>query len=831
MYRSVLLSLCFVLFWATTALAEGANLESIPTRSSEQIDLTETLLAISKEWNPQVDEADFRKQLDQLTEWAQPALSANSPREKVDLLRRAIHGQGGYRYTDEVDARGFPVNSEELFMHGLLKTKRGYCMNLSLLYLVVAERLGLPIKGVALPNHFFVRWDDGTERINIDGTEGGAEFSDGFYLNRFGMKGQPVSAFYLKSLNKKQTLGAYFSNVGMVFYQNLNSRKAVFYLSLSVAINPLSVEAHNNLGNMYSELNENDQAIQQYQRAVAAEPGNADSYFNLGMAYDKAGNTDQAVESLLQAVQLNPGFPAAHDSLARLFLFQRNYAGALLHLKKLSSLAPESVWAFMEMSTAYLGLGVPEIAVLSLRHTVKRFPDLMQALEKLAEILYRMGDYDQALEQQAVLVDRWPDFAKGHIQMGWTYYKRGDIANAIKSTEKGLAVADKASGLIPLAEMNLGLFSLLEGQYDRAKSFYNKALIENAESLEGILADLEEARSGSFSDKTELDYFSGWVLHSTGKVPAAEKFFQRYLQRDPEGLFADEVRSALQSEKEGLSGELALKNVPEGMVFVPKGYFIMGSDDHGLDEAPQHKTYLDAYYIDQYEVRAKDFAEFLNSVNNTKGYYEDNVRGVLVYNDRFSAREGMENLPINNVNWYGASKYCEWKKQRLPTEAEWEKAARGPSGNIYPWGNTLPHSSLARYNQHWTEEIKHGVMMPVDSYAEGKSFYGTYNMAGNVKEWVDDWFDREYYDDPANHINPPGQIGGEFKVLKGGSWRDLSGFLYASFRNNSYPDTRMADYGFRCAKSAEGKKIPQGKRQLTQWKPWHLLHRVAEARY
>ena len=103
-------------------------------------------------------------------------------------------------------------------------------------------------------------------------------------------------------------------------------------------------------------------------------------------------------------------------------------------------------------------------------------------------------------------------------------------------------------------------------------------------------------------------------------------------------------------------------------------------------------------------------------------------------------------------------------------------------------------------------------MVPVDTFKEGVSTYGIHHMAGNVKEWVDDWFDREYYDNPTNHINPKGQIGGEYKVLRGGSWRDLRGFIYSSYRNNSYPSSRLDDYGFRCVKSSGSGK---GLKQLT----------------
>jgi formylglycine-generating enzyme required for sulfatase activity len=102
--------------------------------------------------------------------------------------------------------------------------------------------------------------------------------------------------------------------------------------------------------------------------------------------------------------------------------------------------------------------------------------------------------------------------------------------------------------------------------------------------------------------------------------------------------------------------------------------------------------------------------------------------------------------------------------------------------------------------------------VPVDTFKEGASTYGIHHMAGNVKEWVDDWFDREYYDNPANHINPKGQIGGKYKVLRGGSWRDLRGFIYSSYRNNSYSSSRLDDYGFRCVKSSESST---GLKQLT----------------
>ena len=228
----------------------------------------------------------------------------------------------------------------------------------------------------------------------------------------------------------------------------------------------------------------------------------------------------------------------------------------------------------------------------------------------------------------------------------------------------------------------------------------------------------------------------------------------------------------------------------------------MGSNTTLEDEAPEHRVYLDSYWIDKYEVSAEKFSEFLNTMDNLKGYYLDNKVGTLFYDGRFHPRPGLENHPINNITWNAADEYCKWKGKRLPTEAEWEKAARGTSAYTYPWGNTPPSADLARYFQTWTDEKSHTVMVPVQGLTKGQSPYGLHNMAGNVKEWVDDWYDHEYYKEQSEYANPRGPIGGEFKVVKGGSWRDMKGFIYSSFRNSGNPKSRMEDYGFRCAKSA-----------------------------
>ena len=140
------------------------------------------------------------------------------------------------------------------------------------------------------------------------------------------------------------------------------------------------------------------------------------------------------------------------------------------------------------------------------------------------------------------------------------------------------------------------------------------------------------------------------------------------------------------------------------MVLISAGFFKMGLNNSLDDESPEHRVFLDSFYIDKYEVSTKDFAEFLNIKNNVKGYYLDNKFGTLIYTGKFEPRPGLDKFPINNVTWRAANEYCKWKDKRLPSEAEWEKAARGENGNAYPWGNQAP-------SKNWLAMIKLGPMI------------------------------------------------------------------------------------------------------------------------
>ena len=789
------------------------RLLKIQEDDNTQPDLLETLLMVSKHWKPSLDLAPLKEEIQIIIRSAKHKLSGlDRPEDIIRIIRTVIHDEAGYRYTDQVDERGVPINPEELFLHGLLHTHKGYCMNLSLLYLILGQKLGLPFYGVALPNHFFVRYERDAVKVNIETTERGVSYPDSFYLQRFGTLAKAKTPYFMKNLNTRQTLGAYFSNVGMVYYKNQKPERAIFYLGISTAINSESIDAQNNLANIYSELKKPQQAIKHYNLALKADSGNISTLFNLGLVLQESGKATQAINAFLQVVQIDPGFSSAHRMLANLYLQDNRLISALLHLKLLVRIQPMNLQNHLNIASTYRRMGHQKLAIETLKSVQTQFPGHTEIHEGLAEAFYRMKDFHQSIVQYRFLIDQDQKNLRNYIQLGWTYYRLHDLPMASAWTLRGMKKSEEAGQLKALAQMNLGFYSLLQKQYSQAREWYEKVLSENpAEIAQGMIGDIEEVPAG-YSRRADLQFFRGWIYFKSHQPKKSQRSLQTYLQMEKNGPFSEEAKNLLKLQvpqsgrAEGaLSGNRPSsveKADPKNMILVSPGFFIMGSNRSLEDEAPEHRVYLDSYWIDKYEVSAGKFAEFLNTLDNVKGYYLDNKFGTLYYDSRFHSRPGLENYPINNITWHAADEYCKWKEKRLPTEAEWEKAARGTTAQAYPWGNIPPSDTLARYFQTWTKEEKHKVMVPVQALTEGQSPFGLFNMAGNVKEWVDDWYDREYYNEQSEYANPRGPIGGEFKVVRGGSWRDMKGFIYSTFRNSGNPKSRMDDYGFRCAKNA-----------------------------
>ncbi|MFO0698435.1 MAG: SUMF1/EgtB/PvdO family nonheme iron enzyme [Nitrospira sp.] len=226
------------------------------------------------------------------------------------------------------------------------------------------------------------------------------------------------------------------------------------------------------------------------------------------------------------------------------------------------------------------------------------------------------------------------------------------------------------------------------------------------------------------------------------------------------------------------------------MVLVPAGDFIMGSREEekiaSKDEQPAHQVYLDAYYIDQNEVTTAQYAKFFMTTNRSQPeYWSTNVM----------REHGSK--PVVGVDWNDVTAYCAWAGKRLPTEAEWEKAARGIDQRLYPWGNMAPSMQRANF-RHCCNFKNYGVLTDVGLFEQGKSPYNTYDMAGNVWEWVSDWYEATYYGESPNR-NPKGPLRAQARVVRGGSWTDAPVSMRSAYRLNTIPSERSDYIGFRCA--------------------------------
>jgi formylglycine-generating enzyme len=231
------------------------------------------------------------------------------------------------------------------------------------------------------------------------------------------------------------------------------------------------------------------------------------------------------------------------------------------------------------------------------------------------------------------------------------------------------------------------------------------------------------------------------------------------------------------------------------MVLVPAGEFTMGSDKGDDDESPVHRAYVDTFYLDKFEVTNGRFARFVDAIQSEPPWGFSDKDTPVTHADR----------PVRWVSWMDAMGYCLWAGKRLPTEAEWEKAARGIDGRVYPWGNDLPTPAHAVFG------LKEGggdTVSPVGNRDKGKSPYGAHDMAGNLYEWVTDWYAEDYYTNFAKNtaINPRGPGEGTVKVQRGGSYINNSYRLRSTFRTKGGPTEQDPNVGFRCAQDVP--KLP-----------------------
>ena len=231
------------------------------------------------------------------------------------------------------------------------------------------------------------------------------------------------------------------------------------------------------------------------------------------------------------------------------------------------------------------------------------------------------------------------------------------------------------------------------------------------------------------------------------------------------------------------------------MVEIPAGEFILGSNDGGYNEKPQHVSMLDTYWIDQYEVTYQQYMVFVEAVGHRLPGPPSR------YARQLEALRG-QNQPVTYVSWHDATAYCAWKGKRLPTEREWEKAIRGSDGRTWPWGE-----GRDGFPANFDGDVDgFEVTSPVGTFQKDQSMYGVYDGAGNVMEWVDDWYIEDMYSRAVKpEVVRPKPVS-TYKTMRGGGYTSQGVDLRITNRSFIVPDFRDETIGFRCARSKQDKE-------------------------
>jgi formylglycine-generating enzyme required for sulfatase activity len=274
------------------------------------------------------------------------------------------------------------------------------------------------------------------------------------------------------------------------------------------------------------------------------------------------------------------------------------------------------------------------------------------------------------------------------------------------------------------------------------------------------------------------------------------------------------------------------KNRYPDMAYIPAGYIDMGSSDEEIDRAmkmfkqsentkpirnwfddeiPKHKVWVDAFYLDKYEVTNAEYMKFVRAGGYIKKIFWTEEGAEWLREKKVRVPECSDDSRFNNpdhpvvcINWYEASAYAKWAGKRLPYEAEWERAARGDDSRTFPWGDTVPKREAYNANYHpgGGEQDKDGYRFtaPVKVFPDGASPFGVIQMAGNVWEWCEDWYRENYYARSPKK-NPVGPRKGSEKIVRGGAWLNSIISIRTPYRSYIDPKLRYSHIGLRCARS------------------------------
>ncbi|MFB0556147.1 MAG: tetratricopeptide repeat protein [Phycisphaerae bacterium] len=415
------------------------SIEQVLRLREDQVDLATAALIVSERWSDMVYGRRCLATLDDMALEIRERLRSaglNAPYRAIPVINAYLFDELGFKSISEAS------DPNDLFLHTVLDKKSGYCLSLSILYLSLAERLGIPLYGVVVPGHFFVRYDDGRVRFNIETTSKGGSAPDEHYIEKFNV---PVgnNSIYMKNLNKIQTLGCFFNNLGNSYNDVGNIDSALLALERAVQINPTLSESRTNLGSIYLKKGHVVDAISEYRAALRINPNDAKTHNNLGNAYMQRDWLNYAVSEYHQSIRLEPDFIDAYKNLAIAYCKQERFQQAISQLRRAIALEPKDADCYSQLAGVY----------------------------------DRVGNYRQAISQYKIALQINPGLTEAYYGLGLCYNKQRQVDDEISAYKKALALKpDMFAALVALGNAYFG-----QKKYTSAIEQYNKAVLVNPE--------------------------------------------------------------------------------------------------------------------------------------------------------------------------------------------------------------------------------------------------------------------------------------------------------------------------------------------------------------
>lgn len=445
-----------------------ATIDGVFRLPEEEVDLATAALLLSREWGTDKTLFTYRRKIDQMAEEILRRLEdkhLSADYRAIDVVNEYLFKELGFHSVQDAD------DPDDLFLHVVLERKRGYCLSLSMLYLSIAERIGMPVYGVVVPGHFFVRYDDGKRKYNIETTSGGGIADDKHYLEKFKPPAGDKTV-YFKNLTKKQSLGCFFNNLGNCYIERGQSDLAYEYLAGAIQINPSLGEARTNLGNVLLRLNRPAEAVVQYEQALSLIGPDATTYNNMGNAYYAVGQYERAKELYLQAIQLKRDFIDAYRNLAGTYQSLGQLDKAVSQMQALVVLKPQDARNWLYLGQLYHKDGQWQQAYSAFQKALKYDADLVEAVVGLGNLYLERKDYSSALDLFGQAVSTQSNSVDAWFGQALTLHYLNRTDEEIRAYQQVLAIEPAQTGAL----QNLGNAYLKQKKAELAVSCYLRAI-------------------------------------------------------------------------------------------------------------------------------------------------------------------------------------------------------------------------------------------------------------------------------------------------------------------------------------------------------------------